>query len=351
MSHRYRADDLVTFAAVLLERDGLPPNRARVVADVLVEADLLGHTTHGLDLLAAYLRELDSGGMSRRGDPEVILDLGATVTWDGKQLPGPWLVKQAIDIARARLSAHPVVTFAIRRSHHIGCLEAYLKPVTDAGLIILLMCSDPTLAAVVPHGGMAARLTPNPIAAGFPTVADPILIDISTSTTSMAATKRAAAQGSALAGKWLLDASGEPTDDPRALWEEPKGAMLPLGGVDLGHKGFALALIVEALANGLSGSGRADRPTGWTAGVFLQIIDPDAFGGKAAFSREMQHTADACRNSPVAAGRPAVRVPGEAALARRRRQLRDGVDLYPTIMPALVPWADRFGIEIPKLLQ
>ena len=98
---RFRADDLARrLPATLLTRAGLADERARRVADVLLEGDLLGHSTHGLDLLAAYLREIDAGRMTREGEPETLSDLGAVMTWDGRYLPGPWLVTEAI--ARAQ---------------------------------------------------------------------------------------------------------------------------------------------------------------------------------------------------------------------------------------------------------
>ena len=350
MPERYRADHLVMFATALLEGAGVARDRARTVADVLVEADLLGHDTHGLDQLATYLSQLEAGLMARSGEPELVSDLGAAITWDGRRLPGPWLMKRAIALARERVLIHPVVTVAIRRGHHIGCLQAYLRPVTDAGLIILLTCSDPSAAGVTPHGGVESRITPNPIAAGFPTGGDPVLIDVSMSTTTNAMNKRLAARGGRLGGPWLVDADGRATDDPRVLFGEPGGATLPLGGLELGHRGFALALIVEALTSGLSGSGRADAPEQWTASIFLQIIDPDGFGGREAFIREMSHLAELCRTTPVAAGNPPVRLPGEHALARRRRQIREGVGLYEGILPALSPWAQRFGVSLPTAM-
>jgi LDH2 family malate/lactate/ureidoglycolate dehydrogenase len=345
---RYRADHLVIFAADLLGRAGLARDRALIVAEVLVEGDLLGHDTHGLDQLAGYLREIEEGRMALSGDPITVSDLGAALTWDGQRLPGAWLVKRAIAEARNRLSAHPVVSVAIGRGQHIGCLQAYLKPVADAGLIILLTCSDPAAAGVTPHGGVASRITPNPIAAGFPTGGDPVLIDISASTTTNAMNKRLAAAGGRLPGPWLVDADGHPTDDPRALYGDRPGAMLPLGGIELGHKGFALALIVEALTSGLSGHGRSESPRPWTASIFLQLIDPDGFAGRDAFIREMRHLGELCHTTPVAPGKPAVRLPGEAALARRRRQIRNGVALPETVMAALSSWSDRLGAPMPR---
>lgn len=347
---RYRAEDLVRFASALLAADGLPEDRARVVAEVLVESDLLGHTTHGLGMLPRYLRSLEDGGMTRDGDPETITDAGSALTWDGRYLPGAWLVKRAIAAARERLAAHAQVTVALRRAHHIGCLQAYLKPVTDEGFVILLTCNDPSAGGVAPHGGVASLLTPNPMAAGLPTEGDPILFDISMSATTNAMTKRTFDEGGRLPGAWLVDASGQASDDPAILFGERPGAILPLGGLDLGHKGFALALLVEALTSGLSGHGRADAPREWGASVFVQIIDPDRFAGRAAFRREMSWIAKACRSTPVAPGAPPVRLPGEAALARRARQLAEGVALYPSILPSLAEWAQRRSVPVPRAI-
>jgi LDH2 family malate/lactate/ureidoglycolate dehydrogenase len=354
---RYSAADLLELATTLLTRAGLAEDRARDVAEVLLEGDLLGHTTHGLDLLAPYLRELDAGKMTKDGEPVVVSDRGGAITWDGDWLPGPWLVRRAIDTAQQRIANHGVVTLVIRRSHHIGCLQAYLKPVTDAGLIIILTCSDPANTGVTPFGGTAPRITPNPIAAGFPTGVntgddngDPVLMDISMSTTTNAMTKRLLAEGGRLPGPWLVDADGQATDNPAALFGERPGAILPLGGADLGHKGYALALLVEALTSGLAGFGRVDEPKRWGASVFLQLIDPAAFAGRDAFVRQTGGVADICHATPVASGAPAVRLPGEGALSRRAHQLRDGVTLFPTVLPALESWASRYGVALPVSL-
>jgi len=344
---KFAAADLRHFGQSLLAAAGLSEDRARAVAEVLLDGDLLGHTTHGFALLAPYLQALGDGTMEKLGEPGPIADHGSALTWDGRYLPGPWLVRRAIGTARQRLSEHPVTTVVIRRSHHIGCLQAYLPPVTEAGLMMLLTCSDPASRTVAPHGGAAPRFSPNPIAVGIPTDGDPILIDISTSSTSNGLCNRLAAMGARLPGPWLVDRDGCPTDDPRVLADGRGGAILPLGGTDLGYKGFALALFVEAFTNALAGHGRADDESRWGASVLLQILDPERFGGKASFLRETSFFARACRETPAPPGKPSVRLPGQAALASRQEQLANGVALHPTVMPALIPWATELGVPLP----
>ena len=350
MTNRFDAAALLNFGKSLLVATGLPEDRAHDVAEILLEGDLLGHTTHGFALLPLYLKALKEGSMEKEGAPKIISDHDSAITWDGRYLPGPWLVRQAIALGRERLSAHPVVTISIQQSHHIGCLQAYLKPVTDAGLMILLSCSDPANRAVAPYGGVAPRFSPNPIGVGIPTNGEPILIDISTSTTANGLCNRLAAAGEKLPGPWLIDGEGNPSDDPQILSGGRGGSLMPLGGLDLGYKGFGLALFVEAITNALSGSGRANDPKRWSASVFLQLINPDSFGGREAFLRETSFLAQSCRETPVPTGKPPVRLPGHGALARRAAQLANGVELYATIMPALMPFAEAFGLRIPSVL-
>jgi L-lactate dehydrogenase len=325
----------------------LAEDKAADVAGILVEGDLLGHTTHGLALLPAYLAEIEHGGMRRSGAPEVVSDFPAAVTWDARRLPGPWVVLRAIELATARARTQGTCAVAIRRSHHIGCLAAYLQRVTEQGLMVVLTCSDPNVCSVAPFGGRREVFTPNPLAAAWPTDEDPVILDVSMSITTNALTKRLFSEGRRFPGTWALTSAGEPTDDPAALHASPPGTLLPAGGLDHGHKGYALALLVEALTGGLAGHGRADSREGWGATVLVQVYNPACFGGAAEFRRQTTHVAAACRGTPPRPGVERVRLPGESGLRLRREQLSAGVALHPGILPALAPWGEKLGVALP----
>ncbi len=143
---------------------------------------------------------------------------------------------------------------------------------------------------------------------------------------------------------------GNATDDPEVLAREPKGAILPLGGIDAGHKGFALGLLIEALTAGLAGHGRADPVEGWGGTAFVQVLDPEAFGGLGEFKRQMDHMVATSHASRTRPGAAPVRMPGERGLALYREQQRAGVALHPAIMPALAPWAAKLGVPQPATL-
>lgn len=346
-TQRYKVDDLLSFANGLFRKAGCDDDKAATIAQGLVEADLLGHTTHGLQLAPAYLAELESGRMTAVGEPLTINDRGATVTWDGQKLPGIWLAARAVDLAVGRARQFGTASVAIRKSHHIGCLAVFLQRATDHGLMVVLTCSDPGTSSVAPYGGRTPVMTPNPFAIGIPTGSKPIWIDTSASITTNRLTNRLRQEGKPFPGKWALTADGEPTDDPNCLYTDPPGTLLPSGGADHGHKGYAVALLIEALTQGLSGYGRADQPQDWGASVFVQVHDPAAFAGTDGFIRQTGWLAGACQAAPPVPGVDQVRLPGERAMQHKRQALAEGVELYPSIMPALSPFAEKYRITTP----
>ncbi|MEY2803604.1 MAG: hypothetical protein RL657_940, partial [Pseudomonadota bacterium] len=123
---RYAPQALIDFAQKSLQAAGLQAEIAHCVALTLVEGDLLGHDTHGLNLLAPYVKELKSGSMTSQGSPLVLSDKPAALWWDGQRLPGPWLVKQGLDALMPRARELGCAALVIKRSHHIACLAVYL---------------------------------------------------------------------------------------------------------------------------------------------------------------------------------------------------------------------------------
>ena len=355
LTTRYAYPDLIAFACQLLTRSGLDTEKSQAIADILTEGDLMGHTTHGLALLGPYLKELEAGTMRKEGNPLVVADFPAAITWDGQRLPGPWLVLKAMELATARAATQGTCTVVIRRSHHIACLAAFLKRATDQGLMMILTCSDANSASVAPFGGLDAVFTPNPISAGFPTTTEtkerpPVLVDVSTSATTNGMTNRLHGEGKQLPAAWVMDGYGVPSHNPGVFFAEPKGTILTLGGVDSGHKGYGLTLLVEALTGGLAGHGRADPREGWGATVYLQIINPRAGAGLDAFTRQLGSVADQCHTSRPANQAVPVRTPGEKGLAMAAEQKQNGVALYSAIMPMLKPWAEKLGVALPLAL-
>ena len=183
---------------------------ARDVASILVEGELLGHDTHGLQLLKPYLEALGRQEMLGSGEIDEIASRPAAAAWDGKYLPGPHLTLRAIDTATKMAQRYGTGSVAIRRSSHIGALAAYLEKPARAGHLIQIVCSDPSVAIVAPFGGSEPLFTPNPMAWGIPTSTDPIMVDISASITTSGMSARLNAEGQKGDHSWWLDANGQP---------------------------------------------------------------------------------------------------------------------------------------------
>jgi L-lactate dehydrogenase len=239
---------------------------------------------------------------------------------------------------------------AIQRSHHTACLGAYLKPAVDAGYLMLLTLTDPGHRSVAPFGGVTPVLTSNPMAFGAPAPGGPVMIDMSTALMTNGGVAAYRQRGEMLPHAFLMDHDGRPSADPNVMVAAPPGTILPLGGLEAGHKGFSLGLMVELLTGCLSGRGRAEGGDGWSAAVFILVIDPGAFGGVDAFRREVEALAEMCHAAETRPGFERVDLPGANARARRERQLRDGVQLSAGIVAAMAGCASRFDVPMPAPL-
>lgn len=346
---RYAYEALIEFTRRCLLAIEVDAAIAAVVARRVVDADLYGHDTHGLALLPRYLKEIVEGATRRHGEIERVSEKGGCLLWDAGMLPGHWVLDQAIQTALQRVPEQGMVSIAVRHSQHIGALQVYLPDLTDAGYLCLLWATDTKVRSVAPFGGLDPVVTSEPIAAGIPTRGTPILIDTTTSLTSNSFVKQVQARGERLPWLALLGADGQVTDDPGALATDPPGTILPLGGLDHGYKGYAIAMLVGAMSLGLPGLGRLSGEK--AQGFLLQVIDPDAFAGREIFLDEMQALADTTRAArPIGPARP-VRVPGDAALARAARQRRDGVSVSADIRTGLETWTRQLGVPFPPALQ
>ena len=351
MPNRYSHTSLLEFSTAMFEAVGLDSARAGVMASVFLEADLLGFTTHGMNRVASNLDWLQRGESRKQGEPVIIADCGNLFNWDADFLPGPWVVTKAIEQCMERVAERGIVCATIRRSQHIACLGAYCPQIAEAGYVALITCSSPNENNISAFGGIEPIFSANPLAFVAPGDDYPLLFDISMCITAGGYVSRAKREGKRLPGKFLKDAKGEVSDDPAVFFTEPPGSIMPIGGLSHGYKGYALTLMTEMLSNALGGYGRANDSAatdGEANSVFMQIIDPRAFGSMDDFKQQAQKIKSMCENSATRPGDEPVRVPGKRAWQSREDQLADGVELYPTIMQDLKPWADKLGVQMPE---
>nr|WP_290694308.1 Ldh family oxidoreductase [Halomonas sp. UBA3074] len=309
---------------------------SETTSSILIEGDLLGHHTHGIKLANGYLKDLKSGHASGDHNAMTSKEVSSVATLiDGHYVLGPYLVQKALELSAAAARESGIGIVSIKRSHHIACLASYLQPFVDLGLMPIIMTSDPAVKSVAPFGGLSPVYTPNPIAMGIPSRVQPIMMDVSMSTVTNGSVAKARAERTKMAHPVILTNTGVASDDPADFFSDPQGSILPLGGQEFGHKGFAMGLMVEALTSALGGFGRKDEPTGWGASVTVMVIDPSLFAGTEAFLDETDHLVNACLSSaPVNPQRP-VRMPGQAGLSRREEYLDQGIPLPDDVVAEL----------------
>ncbi|RQW70171.1 Ldh family oxidoreductase [Halomonas sp. YLB-10] len=325
---RYTTPWLEDVLVTLFREAGASEEVSRTTSSILIEGDLLGHHTHGVKLANGYLKDLKSG--HARGDASLLESRQISpvaAAYDGHYILGPYLVQKALEQSADAARTSGIGIVSIKRSHHIACLASYLKPFVDQGLMPIIMTSDPAVKSVAPYGGLDPVYTPNPIAMGIPSRIQPIMLDVSMSTVTNGSVAKARAEGSRLDHPVILSNQGVVSDNPEDYFTDPLGSILPLGGREFGHKGFAMGLMVEALTSALGGFGRKDDPSGWGASVTVMVIDPALFAGSSDFLDETDHLVEACLQAkPVDPERP-VRLPGQSGLRRRTEFLDQGIPL------------------------
>ena len=338
-----KKDKLLDFCMNILLKLSMDEEKALKTSDILIEADMMGHSTHGTRLLPMYIEDIEKGNMKVSGEVSIINDAGSCITWDGNLLPGIWLTEKAISIAAKKCIKHGVSTVLIGNSHHNGALAAYMLPFVNQGFIVLIKSSVPSSATVAPYGGTEPLLTPDPMAIAFPTNGDPVIIDISASITTNNMIGEKIVNNEKFDFDCLLTSDGVPTNDPLEV-REKGGTVLPIGGMEYGHKGFGLALGIEALSQGLSGFGRFDEPKNMNLSTMVQVIDPEFFSGLDTFKKQMSYTINKAKSNKPVPGKK-IYIPGERSIKRRELALERGINLSNSTSNSLKTLSAKYNVK------
>jgi uncharacterized oxidoreductase len=317
---------------------GTPPAHAAVVVDHLVDSSLLGLHSHGVIRVPEYLDVIERGGVDPAATPTVIDD-GAVLVLDANRGIGQVAASYALDALRERVASRGMGTVALRGAGHLGRIGAYVEALAAGGLVAIAFCSVPTrFHNVAWFGARDGALGTNPIAYAFPTNGTPVVADFSTSATPEGRIRFLRNQGLPAAEGLLRDAEGRPSTDPNVLYADPPGTLQPLGGLDLGHKGSALGLLVEMMGTLLAGEAVDDA--GRDNNLTLVAIRPPAgFVERAAGLVDHVHG-----RAPIDPARPPL-LPGE--LEARTRATTTTVLVDPSTWDAIQSRASAKGVALP----
>ena len=349
---RATADQLRRVTSAIIKAGGSVQAEADLVADHLVLANLFGHDSHGVGMVPAYVRHRLAGLVVPNTRAKVVKDDGGLLMFDGGRGYGRCVAGEAMAAAIARCRDTGVVALTLANAHHIGRVGAYGELASAAGLVSLHFVNVADhKPSVAPFRGTDARFVTNPVCIALPGTDKqaPLLLDMATSAIAMGKVRVARNEGKLVPEGILLDQRGRPTQDPNVMYTDPRGALLPFGG----HKGYALALVTELLAGGLSGGptiqpGNA-RMGGTINNMFAIVVDPARLAGTDWLRREIDGFLDYVKASPPADPSAPVLFPGQPERLAREERVRTGVYVDATTWDEIIDAGGKLGVKRAEL--
>lgn len=334
--------ELAKSARKVLEHYGASQSNAEVVVDHLIKSDLLGLPSHGVMRLPQYVAEIERGEIDPRAVPIVGPPAGSRASIDGNRTFGQVAGATAVEVVDSLTRSTGIGLATVHAAGHAGRIGAYPHELARRGLVALAVCSGPRSGHFVsPFGGREGRLATNPIAYAFPTLDGPVVADFATAAAPEGRIRFLRDTNARAGNEQLLDASGSPSNDPNVLYAVPPGTIRPLGGASQGHKGTALAILVELLATLVAG----DDPT--DAARFGNNLALVAVTADTGFPERATRFADYVRSAkPVNDDQP-VLMPGDPEVATLARN-GDNIPVAHEVWRALEELAQLTGVALPE---
>lgn len=320
-------------------------HEAERIGHYLVEANLVGHDSHGAIRVPRYIDWVRAGHLIPNQTIEIVSENEVMAVLDGRFGFGQVMGEEAMKLALDKCAKFGVSLVALRNAGHLGRIGDWAEMAARAGKVsIHFVNTSGGGILVAPFGGTQRRLSADPIAAAVPVRGGPpIVVDLSTCIIAEGKIRVAANQGTKVKEGCLLDGHGVPTTDPQAFYATPPGAILPLGG----HKGFALGVLVEVLAGALSG-GSCSRPgTKVVSNNMLTIvIDPARFRDQVAFDQDLADFTAWVKSSATVNDAGEILMPGEPEYRTKALRLKEGIPLDETTWRQLEETARSLNVPV-----
>jgi uncharacterized oxidoreductase len=337
---------LESLVTSIFEKAGAPPLHARLVANHLVESNVIGYDSHGILRVPQYCEAIVSGELKPDVRPTILTETSAGAVLDGHQGFGQVAATQAMTFAVEKAKRVSTAAVTVRNCYHSGRLGAYSELAAQAGMIgIVMVNAGGGGQSVVPFGGSQRRLATNPISIAAPTGGDfPVVLDIATSMAPEGKIRDYAFRDAQLPEGWIVDVAGRPSCNPDDFYAASPGSLLPLGGT-AGHKGFGLALMIDILAGALSGAGCCrDEVVPAKDGILMIALDIEQFAGREAFFSQVSELIAYIKTCPPAPGFSEVFVPGEPEFRCAQERRRTGIPVDERIWRQIEQVIERLGV-------
>jgi LDH2 family malate/lactate/ureidoglycolate dehydrogenase len=339
-----QAERLTRIGTALLRGAGASQEEAEAVAVGCINANLVGHDSHGIINVPVYIDRVKAGHIVPGAPFQIVQESPATTVIDGHWGFGFHVNAKAMQLTIDKAKKTNVAACTVFRQSHVGRLAVYPLMAAKEGMIGLATAdSGRSPKAVAPFGGREARLGTNPISIAVPSDLDaPFYLDMATSAVAAGKVLLAAARGEQIPEGWLVDSDGKPTTDPTRL--RKGAALLPLGGTE-GYKGSGLAAMVEVLCGLLTGLGFGIEPTGrHNDGCFMAVFKVDAFRPLEQFKKEVGEFARYLKATPPSVGSTGVLYPGEVEHIREVERRKSGIDVEDATWNKLRQLAAEYGL-------
>ncbi|MDA9460008.1 dehydrogenase [Bradyrhizobium sp. CCBAU 21359] len=339
-----KPDRLTRICAALLKAAGASANEAQAVATGCVNANLVGHDSHGVIAIPSYIDSMNAGDIVPGAEWTIVRESPTTAVIDGHWGFGFHVNAKAMALAIEKAKTANVAVCTVFRQSHVGRLAAYPLMAASAGMIGLAAADSGRLRKyVAPFGGREARLGTNPISIAVPSdLKAPFLLDMATSAVAAGKLQLAIARGEEIPKGWLIDAQGCPTTDPRDY--RKGGVLLPLGGSE-GYKGSGLAAIVELLCGLLADPGLGVEPSGReNFGCFIAVFNVAAFRQLDEFKKEVADFARHLKSAAPSEGSSGVFYPGEIGYLREQERTANGIKVENATWEKLRTLARDYGL-------
>ena len=325
----FTAEELTTICHNVFQKLNIPAAEAEVVTRSMVDANRVGHDSHGVIHLPKYVRELEAGLIQPGAPIETLHESASIAVLDGNWGFGPVIATRAVEVAIQKAQQTDISSVAVSQCNEVGRLGGIACLAADAEMIGLLMANDHGGGTcVAPHGGVQGRLSTNPIACAVPIDGqDPIVLDMSTSTVASGKIRVKQHENKAVPHGWLIDTDGRSTTDADDFYGVPPAALLPFGGIAQ-HKGFGLSVIVDILSGALTGAGCSKSEDARVGnGLFVLVINVASFREFPGFSAEIERFIGYLKSAKRVAGVDAIRMPGERGWKEQRKREREGIPI------------------------